>query len=443
MKVRFLLYPALGIVVVALSLRLSPEPQPLSLAGPSAQAEAPLSVASPWSAEVDALEEQLHARRDRAERSESWIDWESVSHYEAERARLLGDYKSYVRASEALDQAFALAPEGTGPFASRASLNMRLHRLSRVEQDLQAMESAAVLTSRDKNRIKAIRADLAFYSGEMKKAKELYSEVAKAEPTVRSLAALARLAWKSGDMALAKKMLDRAEQRAPQGTKSDRAWLKLVRGLIHLDQGKLDEALAMYQEGLTIVPGYWLLEEHVAEVVMLKGDSDRALKLYEDLVVRTSNPEFMDQIASIWRERGQTRKFEYWRDRAAKLYEQQLALVPEAAIGHALDHYLELENDHQYTLSLAKQNHQTRPGGEAKEKLVAAYLLAGNAVMAQRVAAEMIDGGWKTADSLALSALAHERVGHAKRAAADAAAARALAPLAEERVDWLREAIGA
>lgn len=439
MYARLLCIPVLSVAAIALSLQLSPEDK--STGAAVAVASAAAIESDSWSSELALLEEQLQARRERAEASGSWIDWEAVSHYESERARLSGDYGSYLRAGQALEQAFALAPAGAGPFASRASLNMRLHRLSRVEADLQALELAAVATKRDSNRIKAIRADVAFYSGEMNRAKQLYTEVAKDEPSVRSLAALARLAWKTGDMAQAETMLDRADELAPRGTKSDRAWLKLVRGLMFLDQDRLDEALVMYQEGLAISPGYWLLEEHVAEVVMLKGDTDGALRLYEDLVERTHNPEFMDQIASIWRDRGDDAKFEQWRSRAEKVYQERLSQVPEAAIGHALDHYLELEDNRAYTLTLAKQNHQIRPGGEAKEKLVAAYLLSGDAAMAQETAAQMIDSGWRTADALALSALAHEKVGLHDRAKVDANAARELTEHAGERVAWLRDAM--
>ena len=438
MNARILLIPALSLAVIALSLQLAPEPR----RAPQTAAVVSQDAAT-WDRELALLEEQLEARRSRAEQSGSWMDWEAVSNFESEHARLSGDYASYVRAGEALETSFALAPEGAGPFASRASLNMRLHRLSRVEADLQALERAAVVTRRDRNRIQGIRADVAFYSGDMKTARELYTEVAEAQPTVRSLAALARLAWKTGDFQEAETMLDCAEERAIAGTVSDRAWLKLVRGLMRLDQDRLADALAMYEEGLAIQPGYWLLEEHIAEVVMLQGDTERALRLYEDLVVRTSNPEFMDQIASIWRDRGHRENFEMWRDRAGGLYKKRLELVPEAAVGHALDHYLEIEGDYPHALTLATQNHETRPGGEAKEKLVTALLLTGDLRMAQETASSMIDGGWRTADALALSALAHESVGLHARAQEDTAAAIKITPHANERVSWVRDAMGA
>ncbi len=394
-----------------------------------------------WSGEVVRVEQQIDSRRKRARKSESWLDWERVSLLEVEHARLTGDYTSYVRAQDALNEAFAVAPKGTGPFATRASLNMRLHRLSLVEPDLKAMESAAVVTQRDRSSIIGFRADVAYYSGDLTTAEKLYSQVANEEPSVRSVAALARLSWKTGDVKRAEVLLDQATKLGETSRKADRAWLKLVRGLMKLDQNQLDEALAFYQEGLAIEPGYWLLEEHVAEVLLLKGEVDLALTKYEELVERTNNPEFMDQIAVIWRDRGNTSEFQRWRMRARTLHLDHLALVPEAAAGHALDHFLELEDDREQALKLALQNHEVRPGGEAKEKLITAYVLNRQFDSARNTALAMQASGWKTADALALASLAYDLAGDEERAKETAMVAAKLADDATERVAWLRDAV--
>lgn len=456
MTIRNTLYPALGSAALLFAMGISPacksskksdkssateaskviEKRPVS-----AEKPAPMQESKSWAADLERVDKQIDARRKQAIAKKSWLDWERVSLLESERARLTGDYESYVRAEEALKEAFALAPKGTGPFSTRVFLNMRLHRLSRVEPDLKAMESAAVISAKDKNAIIGYRADVAYYSGDLATAKKLYIEVAKAEPAVRNVAALARFYWKTGDYESAEKHLKEAEDLAIKGRKSDRAWLQLMHGLMKLDQNKLDEALAFYQAGLAIQPGYWLLEEHVAEVLLLKGDVDQALKKYEDLVTRTNSPEFMDQIASIWRDRGNTSEFERWRNRAREIHLGHLKLVPEAAVGHALDHFLELEDDKAKALELALQNHTIRPGGEAKEKLISAYLLNKKFAEAQKVAAEMQTSGWKTADAMALASLAYEMGGDAKKAAAAKAIAQELADDASSRVDWLREAI--
>lgn len=447
MNKRTLLVPLLGLGL-ALSYASLPSDAPDAPTSTSESANcehakgvATVVPASSFQTELARKEAQIEARKKRAEESASWIDWEMVALLEAERARLTGDYESYVRAEAALDQAFAVAPKGVGPFESRVFLNLRLHRLSRVEADLQSMESAAVLTQSDRNRIRGFRADVAYYSGDLTEANDLYSQSVNENPSVRSIASLARLAWKTGEFAEAEELLARATEFADKGSKADRAWLKLMHGLMKLDQNRLDEALAFYEQGLEIQPGYWLLEEHIAEIHLLKGDEQRALAMYEDLVERTNSPEFMDQIASIWRDRGNASEFQRWRDRARDIHLEHLRIVPEAAAGHALDHFLELEDDRQRALELALANHSTRPGGEAKEKLISAYLLNGETEQARVVAEQMVASGWKTADAMALASLTHELGGNAKRAKREASEAIALADDAMERVSWLRDSM--
>ncbi len=469
MNIRHYLYPFLGSTALLLGLQLGSSSCKSSSKSPSGKSSKKSEVASEassgkvvpanvvnggktakseqrqpgsaWAQDVDRVDKQIAARRMRAEKSKSWIDWERVALLESERARLTGDYGSYVRAEEALTAAFAVADKGVGPFSTRAFLNMRLHRIAEIEPDLKAMEAAAVITTKDKNAIVGYRADVAYYTGDLKTAEKLYIQVAEAEPVVRNVASLARLYWKMGDFDKADTLLDKAVVLAEKARKSDRAWLNLMRGLMKLDQNKLDEALAFYKAGLKIQPGYWLLEEHVAEVLLLQGDIDLALEKYEDLVVRTNSPEFMDQIASIWRARGNTSEFERWRKRARVIHLEHLKLVPEAAVGHALDHFLELEDDRAKALELALQNHKIRPGGEAKEKLVSAYLLNKKFKRAQEVAVEMEETGWKTAESMALVSLAHEMAGDADKAGAARDVAQTLADDASSRVAWLRKAI--
>lgn len=445
MNKRTLLFPLLGLGVAIGYVSLPSDTSTKTSESTSCDhAKGVASTVAPkdsFSAQLAQKEMQIEARKKRAMTSKSWLDWETVALLEAERARLTGDYESYVRAEAALDEAFALAPKGAGPFESRVFLNLRLHRLSRVEADLTAMESAAVTTKSDTNRIRGFRADVAYYSGDMARAKELYGVAVQESPGVRSIASLARLEWKSGNIAEAEALLASATKHAEKGSKADRAWLKLMQGLMKLDQNRLDEALAFYEAGLEIQPGYWLLEEHIAEVHLLKGDEQRALHMYEDLVVRTNSPEFMDQIASIWRDRGNQSEFERWRDRAREIHLAHFEIVPEAAAGHALDHFLELETDRAKALELALANHSTRPGGEAKEKLVSAYLLNGQTEQARDVAETMIASGWKTPDALALASLSQELGGDRELAKRQASEATALADDAMERVSWLRDAM--
>src|SRR6185503_1437990 len=112
-------------------------------------------------------------------------------------------------------------------------------------------------------------------------------------------------------------------------------------------------------------PGWWLADEHIAEVHALRGDFDDALARYQDIVQRTGAPEYMDAIARILLEQHQPGAAAEWTGRARTIYRERLALLPEAAAGHAIDHFLQFEPlERDELLAIARQDVIARPGAE-------------------------------------------------------------------------------
>ena len=115
----------------------------------------------------------------------------------------------------------------------------------------------------------------------------------------------------------------------------------------------------------------------MAEIVALRGETARAVPLYEDLVQRTGNPEFMDALARLHRDAGREDEAAAWIARADRAHRDNLARFPEAAGGHALDHYLELGNDPDFAVELAERDFSLRPNEAARARLATAYRNAG------------------------------------------------------------------
>jgi hypothetical protein len=70
----------------------------------------------------------------------------------------------------------------------------------------------------------------------------------------------------------------------------------------------------------------------------LQGHGDEAFAIYEDVLARTGDPEFMDMIARIYRDRGDLVTARAWVVRAKAGHALRLARFPEAAAGHAKHH---------------------------------------------------------------------------------------------------------
>ena len=186
----------------------------------------------------------------------------------------------------------------------------------------------------------------------------------------------------------------------------------------------MDEALALYRLAADALDGWWLIDEHIAEVLLLNGKQADAKRLYESVVERTGAPEFMDALAMIERQQGNRDNAQKLQTKARALYEQRLIAFPEAAAGHALDHFLQNSTDSVLALSLAQKNFDARPYGEAAVALARAWMLAGKADRAVPLIERQLKNGWDTAEAYWVLAEARHTLG--QQALAEQAKAAAL-----------------
>ncbi len=370
--------------------------------------------------ELAALDERIEGERGL----QGWKALQRVAQLQAERARLTGDYDDYVDAEATLEQAFALAPPGSGPLLTRAALHYTLHRLPEARADLAAAKARPLQTSAQRQAASELEAAVAFQSGAYGTA--LASFTAAAGTSYAADAQIAVYRWKTGDFEAAHEALAHAEAAYHGRAAVPRAWIHLQRGLMDLDRGRLDDALAHYSDADEALDGWWLVEEHIAEIHALQGQLELARTEYEAVVERTGSPELMDALAGVCAELGDDRCERMMIEGAAMAYGQRLALYPEATGGHALDHFLE-HGSTSRALRLAEQNHALRPGGEAKVVLAQALLAAGRADEAWVVVQEVEASPWRTADYFEVAAAVAEARGHAVLAAKQRALGAALA----------------
>jgi tetratricopeptide (TPR) repeat protein len=115
-----------------------------------------------------------------------WLAHAMVGNSYLKRARLTGSFDDYASAGAAYDRAFAVADPGFGPHLERASYNLTVHRLDRVEPDLARIDRYAVpVDAATRSSILGMRGDLLFYRGRYGEALALYEQsraLAKACP---------------------------------------------------------------------------------------------------------------------------------------------------------------------------------------------------------------------------------------------------------------------
>jgi tetratricopeptide (TPR) repeat protein len=375
--------------------------------------------------DVDARIDSLQARA--AERPDDWLLRMHLGTAMLDRAGLTHDVADYDRLQHVLDEAFTIAPHGSGPLLLAARFNFSIHRLAVAEDYLDRMDRRALQKGDEVVAASILRAQIAFQRGEHEKARAGLEEVAEVVPAAAS-AELALYHAKTGAPERADALLaDALAQTSPRDARR-RAWILLQRGLVAMDRGAYLHALEHMQDADAELSGWWLVQEHVAEVHGRLGHHGKALAILEELVRAHEMPQHMDALALARRHAGQD--IGDLVERAGGRWADWFARWPEAAMGHGLEHELQF-GEPVRAVELAEANHAARPGGDAKVALARAYLVAKRPADALAQARIALATPYRTVALHRVAADAHAALGETAAAAEELARCVAINPSCE------------
>ena len=345
-------------------------------------------------------EERVHRAPDQ------WAYQEYLAQALLGRARLNGSFNDLARARAALARARAAlargladAPAGAGPLLTAVVADMAVHRLAPVTPLLAQLGAAAVLDDRgERAEATAIAGDLAFYSGRPAAARRIYAQAAALQNGAAVAVRLANWYMKMGQFDAALAQVEFAGNSMGTPTRLFHANLMMQRGSIELARGDWQAAEACFKTADAAFPGYWRTEAFAAQMAAARGDLAAAEAGYRTILDRQGDapPEVMDALAALYRTQGNAAESRVWGDRAAAIWAQRLALLPEAAVGHAVEHELVLGNPAR-ALALARQNVAARPYGDALVMQGWAQLVAGQPEDAVKTITTLQASGWRTA----------------------------------------------
>ncbi len=365
-------------------------------------------------AHLDAKIEFLAARAAAA--ANDWTLYEALASACLERARFACRLEDFRRAESALARAFEVAEPGSGPFLLRARLNSALHRFDRIESDLASIEKGVLVDAHTRAAIALQHGDLEFQCGRYDSALSNYEKSWSLDPEPETACAFANYHAKLGFDAKAAEWTEVAARRVRGPSPVLRSWLYLQRGLMRLDRGEYDAALDEYSRAGAALPGWCLIEEHIAEAQALLGNTAQALEIYARVEQATGNSEFMAAIAAIHKSAGRIEEASEWALRAGREYDRLLAEHPEAYAAHALEYFLDWDTEPGRALRLAEENFQLRPGAEARILLARAHLKAQRPEDARDVIEVALASPWRTAELHAAAAAVYAALGDDARA---------------------------
>jgi len=258
------------------------------------------------------------------------------------------------------DAAIEGAIRTLGPLADlyllKASLDLRLHRVEAADRalaDLQPFAGNAQVT--------AMKASLAFQRGDYAAAKAGYLTAIEKNPTWDNLARLAYWESKFGDREVADQLYERAQGEVSAKDKRSYAWVRLERGLLEFNRGRYANAAAHYEKAARAYSGYWLVDEHVAELRGAERKFDQAIALYESVIARAPRPEFQQALGDLLRAMGKDAQAKRWHDRALAGYLQSAERGEVHYYHHLAGFYADVLHDGAEAVKWARKDVALRP----------------------------------------------------------------------------------
>jgi tetratricopeptide (TPR) repeat protein len=232
-----------------------------------------------------------------------------------QRAALTARLDEFAAAEKAIAEAF----QQIGPWPDlclvKANLDMKFHRLAETKC---ALAMAPGLAESFPARV--LWADIHMQEGRYLEAKHTCEALIARDRTWDNLARLAYWESKFGDISEADRLYAEAENEITVREMRGYAWVQLQRGLLDLRSGRYEEAAAHYRCAGQAYSGYWLVDDHMAELLGTEGKYGQAVALYERVLAETPRPELQQAFGELYATMGDRLQADKWFDKALAGY---------------------------------------------------------------------------------------------------------------------------
>jgi len=284
------------------------------------------------------------------------------------RGDLLGRIADHDQAERVAIEAVDVSPDAASGLYIRARLAGRFHGF----KEAGALLDRALAAGYPEREVDAERAALLQATGRYAEALALRRGLAKDDPGIHTLGALASLLAEMDRWAAAEASYTAALDADTGVSPLPCGQLLFEWGVSAMRRGELDRAEALLGELDAILPQHVPGRGHRAEVALARGQLDVALALIAPLVEISDDPEYRATYAEILAARGERAAALHEADRAAAAYELLLARRPEAYADHAAAFFMGLGNRPQRAVDLALANWKLRDTARSRNLLARA-----------------------------------------------------------------------
>ena len=271
------------------------------------------------------------------------------------RGDVLGRIADHDRAERIAHEAIALSADAGSALHTHARLAARFHRF----EEANALLGGALAAGYPSREIDAEKAALLQATGRYREALLLRETLAKDDPGIDTLGALASLLAEMDEWAEAENGYAAALKADDGLSPFPCGQLLFEWGVSAMRRADLDRAEAILAELHAILPQHVPGRGHRAEVAIARGQLGLAEALITPLLQISDDPEYRAVYAEILAAHGDGRA-EGEAERTAAAYERLLARRPEAYADHAVAFFLGVGNRPRRALELAMANWKLR-----------------------------------------------------------------------------------
>jgi predicted Zn-dependent protease len=272
-----------------------------------------------------------------------------------QKASIAGDLAGLAEIIAAIDDSITALANPGDLYLLKANAAFKLHRLAEVDSALRAVPSVY-----DSDEGRLIRADLDFQHGHYQAAESGYLDVLQRERSWGALARLAHLRGRMGDASGADNLYQEAEDQLTAKEMRAYAWLEMQRGFLDFVRGRPGEAGLHYRRADAAYPGYWLVEEHIAELFGAEGEYEKAAGILERLVATINRPDLDQAIGELYELADDSGCARHWEERALNAYLQSAGRGEVHYYHHLVDYYADVVEDGANAVKWAYKDLQLR-----------------------------------------------------------------------------------
>jgi tetratricopeptide (TPR) repeat protein len=272
------------------------------------------------------------------------------------RGDLLGRIVEHDRAELVAKKSIAFSPDTASTLYIRARLAERFHRF----EEANALLDQALAAGHPKDEVNVERAAVLQAIGRYSEALVLRERLAKDNPSIQTLGALATLLAEMDQWAAAESCYAAAVETDEGISPIPCGQLLFEWGVSAMRRGALDRAEELFVELDAILPQHVPGRGHRAEVALARGQLDLAEALIAPVLTIADDPEYRATYAEILAARGELEAAASAAERAAGVYELLLTRRPEAYADHAAVFFMGVGNRPRLAVDLASANWKLR-----------------------------------------------------------------------------------